>query len=159
VRIWGFRKEGRATEPLPRRMRGATVASTCFRRSRWVGAGWFGDRSEAPPPAMSSLPAERSEAEPSLGATESPRGGRPCPRIACPGIRPARRLKDAVIAGDAAMIAFEVVAVEGISDPPEQANLGRITQLPPLPLDQSGKVKRRIRLTALSSCSRVLTVA
>jgi hypothetical protein len=52
-------------------MGGATVASTCFRRSRWVGAGWFGDRSEAPPLAMSSLPAEPSEAEPSLGGTES----------------------------------------------------------------------------------------
>ena len=65
-------KSRRTTDLLRSRMCAATVANTCFRRSRWVGAGWFGDRSEAPPPVMSSLPAERSETEPSLGATESP---------------------------------------------------------------------------------------
>src|SRR5713226_4587654 len=53
-------------------MGGATVARTCSRRLRWVRAGWFGDRSEALPPATSSLPAELSEAELRSGLRHSP---------------------------------------------------------------------------------------
>jgi hypothetical protein len=97
-------------------MGGVTVASTCFRRSHWVGAGWFGDRSEAPPPVMSSLPAERSETEPSLGATESPGRSSLAMNRLPQGSGPARRLKDAVIA-ERRHDRVEVVAVEGISDP------------------------------------------
>src|SRR5438128_10363207 len=48
-------------------MCGVPVASTCFRHLPWAGAGWCGDRSEAPPPATSSLRAARSEAKPSTG--------------------------------------------------------------------------------------------
>ena len=89
---------------------------------------------------MSSFPAERSETEPSLGATESPGPVILAHESLAPGIRPARRLKDAVIA-ERRHDRVEVVAVEGISDPrAEQANLG---DRPPLPLDQSGKSKQR----------------
>ena len=44
-------------------MSGATVASTCFPRSRLGGADWFAGRSEAQPRATSSLLAAQPEAE------------------------------------------------------------------------------------------------
>ena len=47
-------KSRRTTDLLRSRMCAATVANTCFRRSRWAGADWCGDQSKAPPPAINS---------------------------------------------------------------------------------------------------------
>ena len=72
VRIWGLSKRRAHYRPATTPDGRCDRCKYMFPPLALVGAGWFGDRSEAPPPVMSSLPAERSETEPSLGATESP---------------------------------------------------------------------------------------